>query len=163
MKIYIIGRVASGKSTLARKISAITGLPVYHLDDIVHQPAFDGKGNIKRSISERNQLFQEILAQKNYIIEDVGRDCFTQALHEVDKVVLIDLPQNVLKKRIIMRFIKQKFHIEKSSYSPSLQMLRAMFTWLKATPAEKLVGLENLVILRNAREIQDYLRKLRKK
>ncbi|MFC4651650.1 hypothetical protein ACFO26_01830 [Lactococcus nasutitermitis] len=158
MKLYIIGRVASGKTTLACKISVMTGTHVYHLDDIVHQAAPAGNGNIKRSVIEREQFFQEILMQESYIIEDVGRKCFTQGLREVDTVVLLDLPQKLLKKRIILRFIKQKLHIEKSSYRPSLQMLRAMFTWLKESPREKVKDLPNLVVLKNKKEIKNFLK-----
>ena len=36
MKIYIVGSVASGKSTLARRLSQSTGIPCFPLDEVVH-------------------------------------------------------------------------------------------------------------------------------
>ncbi len=38
MKIYIVGAVASGKSTLARELSGLTGIPYTSLDEVVHIP-----------------------------------------------------------------------------------------------------------------------------
>ena len=74
MKIYIVGSVASGKSTLARKISHITGAPCYHLDEAVYtvDPS-EPWGNKKRPLEERDRLFQAMLAQRHYIMEDAGR------------------------------------------------------------------------------------------
>lgn len=34
MKLYIVGPVASGKSTLARQLSRETGIPCFHLDQV---------------------------------------------------------------------------------------------------------------------------------
>ena len=62
VKIYITGSVASGKSTLARRISQITKIPCYHLDEVVHIPApEEASGNKKRPIEERDALFHDIL------------------------------------------------------------------------------------------------------
>ena len=46
MRMYIVGSVASGKSTLARQLSARTGVPCVHLDDVVYEPdSTDPAGN----------------------------------------------------------------------------------------------------------------------
>ena len=77
IKLYIVGSVASGKSTLARQISNITGTPCHHLDQVVYiEDPTDSWGNRKRPAEERDALFQSILSQGRYIIEDAGRECF---------------------------------------------------------------------------------------
>ena len=43
MKILIIGIVASGKTTLAKKLSRKTNIEYYEIDSIVH----DDKNNLK--------------------------------------------------------------------------------------------------------------------
>lgn len=89
MKLYIIGHVASGKTTLAREISARLGVPCFHLDEIVYMP--DGSsplGNRKRTPEDRDALFCEIISRHDWIIEDVGRECFSRGLLEADEVVL---------------------------------------------------------------------------
>ena len=98
MKIYIVGSVASGKSTLARKISHITGAPCYHLDEAVYtvDPS-EPWGNKKRPLEERDRLFQAMLAQRHYIMEDAGRDCFRAGMEQADTVLLLEIPRIVRK------------------------------------------------------------------
>ncbi len=38
MKIYIVGLVSSGKSTLAKVLSKKLKIPYYSLDDVIHIP-----------------------------------------------------------------------------------------------------------------------------
>lgn len=162
MKIYIVGTVGSGKSTLALKMGQILEIPIYHLDEVVHQKNADAKlGNVKRLDEEIEKDFQAILVQKNYIIEDCLRERFTPALQQVDQVIFIDLPLSVLRGRVIKRFIKQKLGIEKANYKPSLQFLRQMFVWLKESPRGKVQVLPNVIILKNKREIRKFLGEMR--
>ena len=129
MKIYIVGSVASGKSTLARQLSAKSGIPCFHLDEVVRFKDPNGEfGNTKRSPEEREALFQKILSA-DCIIEDTGRACFEEGLRRADRIIVLDLPRALRHRRIILRHIKQVLGIEKSSYTPSLEMVRLMFKW----------------------------------
>ena len=133
MKIYITGSVASGKSTLARRISQITKIPCYHLDEVVHIPApEEASGNKKRPIEERDALFHDILNSPDYVMEDAGRVCFAEGMHQADIVILLEIPLFIRKKRIITRWLKQKTGLEKCIYKPTFSMLRAMFQWVGA-------------------------------
>lgn len=38
LKVLVIGSPGAGKSTFARKLSAVTGLPLYYLDLLWHKP-----------------------------------------------------------------------------------------------------------------------------
>lgn len=62
MKIYIVGMVGSGKSTLAGQLGDLLDVPVFHLDNVVHD------GDRKRS------------EQDNFIIEDTLCVRFTSLL-----------------------------------------------------------------------------------
>ncbi len=162
MKIYIVGTVGSGKSTLSRKLGDRLNIPVYHLDEVVHQKDESTKtGNNKRADDEIERIFQEILKQNSFIIEDCLRERFIPALHQVDKVVYIDLPMKVLKYRVVKRFLKQKLRIEKSAYRPSLQFLKLMFIWLKESPHEKVKDLPNLVVLKNKKAVNRFLTEMK--
>lgn len=93
VKIYITGSVASGKSTLARRISQIIEIPCYHLDEVVHIPApEEASGNKKRLIEERNALFHDILNSPDYVMEDAGRVCFAEGMRQADIVILLEIP-----------------------------------------------------------------------
>ena len=158
MKIYIVGTVASGKSTLAKGLSKQLQCPYFSLDDIVHKSKKDGYGNEKRSVAERDEIFQEILKRENYIIEDVGRDCFSNAYEQVDQIICLDFPLYFLRTRIVFRFLKQKLVIEKASYNVDFRMLRMMFKWVKVSPLDKLQGNSKLIVLKNKAQVKAYLK-----
>lgn len=42
---------------------------------------------------------------------------------------MLDPPNRQRIYRIIKRFIKQKLHMEKANYKPTLEMFRKMFRW----------------------------------
>lgn len=165
MKIYIVGAVASGKSTLARELSGLTGIPYTSLDEVVHIPDKSNVwGNRKRQVDERDRLFNTIISQRDWLIEDTGRKCFENAFKAADSIVLIELPPRVRNYRIMKRWLKQRIGIEKCSYTPSVQMLRSMFNWSK----EYEVGRDGLklrlstykgkvIILRNNTDIKEFL------
>ena len=168
MKIYITGSVASGKSTLARRISQITKIPCYHLDEVVHIPApEEASGNKKRPIEERDALFHDILNSPDYVMEDAGRVCFAEGMRQADIVILLEIPLFIRKKRIITRWLKQKTGIEKCIYKPTFSMLRAMFQWVgdydsgaDGTKALAAQFDEKKVVLHNNKEIKLYLKTL---
>lgn len=165
MKIYIVGAVASGKSTLARELSGVTGIPYTSLDEVVHIPDKSNVwGNRKRQVDERDRLFNTIISQKDWLIEDTGRTCFEEAFKAADSIVLIKLPPRVRNYRIMKRWIKQRTGIEKCSYTPSVQMLKSMFKWSK----EYEIGRDGLklrlstykdkiIILRSNKDIKEFL------
>ncbi|MDR2977599.1 MAG: AAA family ATPase [Streptococcaceae bacterium] len=159
MKFYIVGSVGAGKSTLARRISEILSIPVYHLDEVVHKNDTSTEiDNVRRSDDEIHKIFQEIMSQNNFIIEDCLRDRFTVALQQVDSVIFLDIPLHRLYIRILIRWIKQKLGVEKANYHANLQMLSKMFTWVKESPRDKLVNLQNLTVLHNQREVSNFLK-----
>ena len=129
-KIYIVGPVGSGKTTLARKLSEDYGFYCCELDSIVHgtDPSTFA-GNRKRSVEERDNLFNSVLIKDSWIVEDTGRACFGIALQEADSIIQLEPPVPVRLQRILLRWIKQNLHLEKCGYNPNLHMLKCMFRW----------------------------------
>lgn len=125
-KIYIIGPVASGKTTLARKLSKKLNIKMYELDKIV----WDDARGVKRSDEEIALLFANILNKNSWIIEDVGRNKFREGIKVADIVYYIDLSKTSLYKRAILRWIKQMLKIEDSNYKQSLKTLKDNLRWV---------------------------------
>lgn len=125
-KIYIIGAVGTGKTTLAKKMSEEFNIPMFELDKVVWN---DESGNVKRSDEEVQKLFEEILDKDSWIIEDVGRKKFRKGIEEADIVYYIDLPTAVVYVRCLKRWIKQKLGKEEYNYKPTLKGLIQMFKW----------------------------------
>ncbi|MGN1298885.1 MAG: AAA family ATPase [Candidatus Scatovivens sp.] len=125
MKILIIGPVASGKSTLAKKLSNELNTKYYEIDSVVH----DDENNIKRDITSQLAIINNIDKSNDWIIEGTLRKHLNILLEKAEKIIYIDIPLHIRKKRIIFRYLKQKIRLEKCSYKPSLIMLKKMFEW----------------------------------
>ena len=165
MKIYIVGAVASGKSTLAVQLSELIGVPYYALDEVVHIPDNSTVwGNRKREVEERDRLFNSIINHSNWLIEDTGRACFEEAFKVADSIVLIELPPRIRNYRIIKRWVNQRLGLEICSYKPSVHMLRSMFKWSKEYEMGR-DGLKlrlslyknKLIILRSNKDIKKFI------
>lgn len=165
MKIYIVGAVSSGKSTLAKKLSKELKIPYKSLDDVVYdinEP--NSCSNIKRRDSERDKLFNSIINENNWIIEDVGRSCFKDGLKKSDKIILLETNKYIRNYRIVKRFIKQKLGLEKCGYTPNLKMLKLMLKWSKDYDSGKdklkariSIYEEKVIILRNNKDIIKFI------
>lgn len=89
-KVIIIGCPGSGKSTFARKLSAATSLPLYHLDLIWHRPD-------KSTISKEkfDQRLAEIIAKDFWIIDGNFQRTIETRIQTADTIFLLDFPINV--------------------------------------------------------------------
>ena len=141
-KIYIIGPVGSGKTTLSELLSKKYNIKKYELDKIVWN---DDNGNIKRTDEEINILFNKIINNKSWIIEDVGRKKFNDGIKKADIVYYIDLPKYIIYKRCISRWIRQKIGIEKYNYKPTLKSLFEMIIWAKQDLTSKKVKIKDII------------------
>ena len=129
MRIYIVGSVASGKTTLAKKLSKLIDIQCFHLDEIVHIKNAANKewGNIRRTDKDITQLFTAIINKPNWIIEDAGRKIFDEGLKKADVIIFLEPNIFIRRLRIFIRYLKQKIGIEKCLYRPSFHMLRFMY------------------------------------
>ena len=119
-KIYIIGPVGSGKTTLAIKLSKKYNIKHYELDKVVWD---DDNGNIKRDDLEIQKIFQNILKNESWIIEDIGRDRFKQGRVEASIIYYINISKLKSYYRVIKRWIKQKLGREKYNCFPDFKQL----------------------------------------
>ena len=141
-KIYIIGPVGSGKTTLSESLSKKYNIKKYELDRIVWD---DDNGNIKRTDEEINKRFNEIINSKSWIIEDVGRRKFIDGIKKADIVYYINLPKIVIYKRCVIRWIKQKLGKEKYNYKPTLKSLFEMLGWANKDIKNKKEKIERII------------------
>ncbi len=86
MKIDIIGSVASGKTTLAKKISMKYQVPYYEKDNIVWERT--SAGDKKRTPEERDKIFQKIIQSDKWIVEGSPRHCLQESFDCCDYIIL---------------------------------------------------------------------------
>lgn len=86
-RVVIIGRGASGKSTLARRLGAITGLPVIELDKIFWRP-----GLIATPREQWVVMQEKLVAGSRWIMDgDLGPyDSIEVRLPAADTIILLD-------------------------------------------------------------------------
>jgi adenylate kinase family enzyme len=86
-RVVILGRGASGKSTLATRLGEITALPVIELDKLFWQP-----GLIPTPRDEWLKIQKNLAAQGKWIMDgDLGPyDALEPRLHAADTILLLD-------------------------------------------------------------------------
>lgn len=120
VKIYIIGPVGSGKTTLSKKLSLKYNVKRYELDKVVWD---DDHGNIKRTDEEAMIIFNKILENKSWIIEDVGRNKFIKGREQAEIIYYIKLTRIKSYLRVTKRWLKQRLNIESYNHFPTFKQL----------------------------------------
>ncbi|MCB0013639.1 MAG: hypothetical protein KDE34_17115 [Anaerolineales bacterium] len=87
-RIAIIGNAGGGKTTLARQLGQATGLPVYHLDNLLWQPGWQ---RLPEAAFDREH--DALIAQPAWIIDGVAyAPALERRLAAADEIVFIDFP-----------------------------------------------------------------------
>lgn len=89
-KILVIGSPGAGKSTFARKLRDRTGLPLYYLDLLYHNP---DRTTVSREIFDRKLL--DILRQDRWILDGNYQRTIAMRLQYCDTVFLLDYPAEI--------------------------------------------------------------------
>ena len=126
-KVLIIGSVASGKTTYAKRLSEQISVPWYELDSIVHHKTSTGR--YKRTAEEQIKVLMDIDKNGSWIFEGTDRESYQCLYSMADQIIFLDTPLWKRKFRILNRFLKQKVGLEKSHYKPDFEMLKMMYKW----------------------------------
>ncbi|MGI2902211.1 adenylate kinase [Tolypothrix sp. VBCCA 56010] len=100
-KVAVFGNAGGGKSTLSKRLSQITGLPLHVLDKV----KYDSAGT-EVPPEDYKRIHQQILATDRWIIDGFGcMETLWLRLDEADSLVYVDLPLYVhfwwVTKRLI--------------------------------------------------------------
>lgn len=128
-KVLIIGDVASGKTTLAKRLSNIVNFPWYELDSIVYHKSEEGR--YTRTAVEQIQVIMDIDKNGTWIFEGTDRESYRCLFELADTIIFLDTPFRKRKRRILTRFFKQYLGIEKCHYRPDITMLKMMYKWAR--------------------------------
>jgi adenylate kinase family enzyme len=104
-KVAVFGNAAGGKSTLARRMAELTGLPLYPLDIIQYK-----RGGGKVPHEDYLKAHADLLTRDRWIIDGYG--CVPSAWERfaaADTLVYIDLPLFTHYRWVTKRLIKGLF------------------------------------------------------
>jgi hypothetical protein len=100
--VHIVGGAGAGKSTLAHRIGACLGAPIYHLDDLNF---VDATGRA-RPEGERAAEVERIAAEPAWVTDGIFLGWTDVLLQTADRVIWLDLPWYVALPRIVQRYIR---------------------------------------------------------
>ena len=157
-RAMVIGCPGAGKSTFAKRLHEVTGLPLYYLDMLWHKP---DRTNIPRD--EFDARLEEIVRKDKWIIDGNYQRTLEMRLKECDTVFLLDYPLEVCLAGAQSRIGKRR---------EDLPWLETEFDeefkqWIKGFPKEELPriykllekyeGKADIIIFRARKETEDYL------
>lgn len=97
----VIGQPGAGKSTLARALGALTGLPVVHIDHIHWQ-----SGWVERPRAEKTRLCHEVEAREVWIFEGGHSETWPNRLARAEMLIWLDLPVGLRLWRVLKRTVR---------------------------------------------------------
>ena len=115
-RIMIIGSPGAGKSTLARRLQDVTGLPLYYLDMLWHRP---DRTTVPKD--EFDSVLSEIVSRDEWIIDGNYGRTLEMRMAACDTVLLLDLPLEIClagaesrigRERADMPWIEESFDPE---------------------------------------------------
>jgi adenylate kinase family enzyme len=100
-RVMIVGQPGAGKSTLARALGAVTGLPVHHIDLIHWQP-----GWVERPRAEKIALATQVERGAAWIFEGGLSATWDHRLARADMLIVLDLPLWLRAWRVARRTLR---------------------------------------------------------
>ena len=148
-RVVILGRGASGKSTLARRLGQITGLPVIELDKI-----FWGANLVPTSHEQWTETQRPLVDQERWILDgDLGPyDSIEVRLRAADTIILLDYSLCRCAWRAIRR------SRERADFWHWLLMYRRKFLPILSQAIATHAPTAKFFVLRNPRELGAFLR-----
>ncbi len=99
-RVLIIGCCGAGKSTLAKKLGEITGLPVVHLDYHFWRP-----GWVQTPDDEWPAVIDGLLKGENWIMDGNFAGSLAVRLEGADTVIYLDFKRYICVWRCLKRFL----------------------------------------------------------
>jgi adenylate kinase family enzyme len=151
-RVVILGRGASGKSTLARALGAITKLPVIELDKLFWQP-----GLLPTPPESWSAVQERLAGQEQWIMDgDLGPyDAVQARLRRADTVILLDFSL----VRCAWRAIKRSR--ERADFWHWLLAYRRKYLPLLLQAIAQHAPAADVLVFRDPRTVEGFLNTLR--
>ena len=169
-KVLVIGSAGAGKTVLATKLGALTGLPVVHLDALHWKPGWVGMPSDawKRTVAE-------VAQRECWIMDGNYGGTMDERLEACDTVVFLAFPRLPCLYRVFKRFVTYRgktrpdLHPGCPEMFPDIEFL----SWIWTYPEEKMPkilerlrsygGRKEVFILRTPRAVEGFLTEMKQR
>ena len=130
-RIAIVGISGSGKTSIARRLSAATGLPLHHMDQLLWRGAWE-------AVPEHEYLAAHtaIVQTDSWIIEGYLDPAMANRARAADLVVYMDIAPLRCALNVVMRWWKHRTAAREELPAVALERLSFNFLKVVATGAE---------------------------
>jgi adenylate kinase family enzyme len=119
-RIVIIGNSGSGKSYLAKSLSAIYSAPIIHLDQIFWTP---GRFNEKRTRDETKNEIERKREENSWIVEGVFGELAEMFLSRAQSLVFLDMEWTVCHAGLLARGSESSKQLEAAKAEENFKKL----------------------------------------
>ena len=163
LKIIIVGSPGAGKSTFARKLRDITGIPLFYLDMLWHKP-----DRTTVTQEEFNNRLNGILQKDRWIIDGNYQRTLEYRLQACDTVFLMDFPLETCISGAESRIGKKREDLPwtELEFDPEFKQ------WIQDFPKNRLPQLyemietykdnKEIMVFHSRKEADDYLAAMKK-
>lgn len=167
-RILIIGCNASGKTTMARKLSQKLKLPLIHLDKLYWRDDWNHATN-----EEFDELLEKELKKDEWIIEGNIKTTLPKRLKHCDTVIYLDFPSAVCVLNAAKRLIKshnksrpdmggvciERFNLRGLKFINSIWLFNTKNRedYYKMIRKQKEI---KVIILKNRKQVNEYLKNI---
>lgn len=97
-RVLLYGVTGSGKTTAARRLAEVSGLPLVDVDEVCWQP-----GWVQVPVEEQRRRFTEICARDQWVLDTAYGVWTDVALARAELVLALDYPRWVSLARLVRR------------------------------------------------------------
>lgn len=160
-RVAIVGISGSGKSILARKLTAKLGLPLIYMDTLFWE------GNWKAVPEEQYlQKHAEVIQKDNWIIEGYIDEKMKDRAKRADLILYLDYPGYICAWRVFLRWLKHRNESRPELPKEAIEKLNLQFIWMVLMRKErhgieeaiKHVNSSKIVRFHSPTELHSYLK-----
>ena len=165
-KVIVIGSGGSGKSTFARQLGEITGLPVIHLDALFWKPHWTATPK-----DEWAEVVRRETEKTEWIMDGNFGGTREMRMQAADTIIMLDLPRWLCMYRILKRWFTYRNKTrpdmaEGCTEKVDWEFIMWVWNYKTRSRARALDELKSrtdkrVIILRSRRDVSEFLDRMR--